>query len=616
MKDYVTKANAYIEDVLSGRIVTCEWTKRACSRQRDDLTRQGQESWPYVFDPDAANTVCAFLELTVHVKGEKGGQRLRLEPWQAFAITSTFGWKLKSNPRLRRFRRFFLECGKNQGKSFLSSGCGIFMLAADDEPGAEIVCGARAADQARLVFDVARDILRASPSLCESFGLTVLQHSIVQKSSNSKMFPVSAQGKTLAGKSAHYASIDELWSHASRTIFDEAELAVNKRSNSLLSSIGHAGENLSSVGYEQHVAATKILSGEHKDERTFCVIYSAEGFDWRSDDALRAANPNLGVSVYEDTLKEARDRAINLPALQSAFKSHCLCLWEGADSAWIETSKFAACREKNLKMEDFKYWHLGEHPGVTQPNQLRPFVLGIDLASRQDLASVTYFTTGFVDGVQNWYVFGKYYLPGDTVASSPISQYRGWAARGLLTSHPGPSNDYNLIEADILDLYRQHLGYGAVKNEDGYKLVACAFDEWQADQLKSTLESAGIKTVPFKKNAKSYSPVMDWVQSLVLQGRLHFPWSDDILLWCCNNVACHRDNNDNLFPLKAGKDPLRKIDALISLLYAARCAMADGGMLLAPPENDGVKITFIMADDTVKQTGPDGKLVTLEVPNA
>src|SRR5437660_6750498 len=97
---------------------------------------------------------------------------------------------------------------------------------------------------------------------------------------------------------------------------------------------------------------------------------------------LWASNPNLGVSVYLDTLREAQQRAINIPSLQSAFRSHNLCEWCSADSQWVETTKLAACRERGLKMENFRYWHVGEHPGVVQPNMLRPFVLGMDLASR------------------------------------------------------------------------------------------------------------------------------------------------------------------------------------------------------------------------------------------
>lgn len=106
MKDYVGIANQYIEDVLSGRIVACKWTKLACSRQKDDFAR----SWEYIFDAEAANTVCAFLELLMHVKGEKGGHTFVLEPWQCFCVTAVFGWKRKENGR-RRFRRSVIFCG-------------------------------------------------------------------------------------------------------------------------------------------------------------------------------------------------------------------------------------------------------------------------------------------------------------------------------------------------------------------------------------------------------------------------------------------------------------------------------------------------------------------------
>jgi phage terminase large subunit-like protein len=263
-------------------------------------------------------------------------------------------------------------------------------------------------------------------------------------------------------------------------------------------------------------------------------------------------------------------------------------------------------------MENFKYWHVGEHVGVTQPDMLRPFVIGMDLASRQDLAATVFCTTGFLDGVQHFYLFGKYYLPSETVQASPISQYKGWAERGLLITHAGPSNDYDAIEGDILALYRQHMGYGAVSNDEGFKFKAVAFDNWQAQQMSGNLEKAGITAIPFPKNAKTYSPVMDWFTSLALSGRLHFAHDDEVLFWCLNNVVAHRDNNDNLFPNKANKDPMRKIDAAIAALYALRLAMAPG--MLAPPETSGVLVTFIDDDGTVRQPGPDGKLVQVLGP--
>jgi phage terminase large subunit-like protein len=579
VKDFCKIADAYIDDVLSNKFVTNQWTKLACQRQRNDIARQSSEEFPYYFNKEAAENVCNFLELLTHVHGELGGQRFVMEPWQCFYITTVFGW-INRATGLRRFRRAFLECGKGQGKSFISSGVALYMLMADNQPGAEVIAAARATDQARLVFDTSREMCRANPSLCEAFGIEVQQHTILQKSTASVMKPVSAAGKTLAGKRPHYASVDETWSHKTREVLDEMQRGCDKMNNSLLSTITHAGGDLSSIGYEQHVTATKILLGELKDERTFCIIYSAEGFEWASDDAMRAANPNLGVSVYEETLREERDRALKTPSLRSMYQSHNLCLWINADSVWIDPVKLAACRQANLKMEDFKFWHPGEIKGYEDGSLRRPFVLGMDLASRQDLASVAYICIGFPNGPdapEHFYCWTKNYLPEETIAGSPISAYRGWATRGLITAHEGPSLRLEGIQEDILANHRQSLGFGTWRNESGYQLEACAYDEWQAAQMVGNLNTAGIKAIPFQKNAKNYSPTMDLFTSLVLEGRFHFAAQDEPLLWCLSNVVAHRDNNDNLFPKKADKDPKRKIDCAIALLYALRVAMAENG---------------------------------------
>ncbi len=83
------------------------------------------------------------------------------------------------------------------------------------------------------------------------------------------------------------------------------------------------------------------------------------------------------------------------------------------------------------------------------------------------MAATLFCTKGYLDGIEHYYLFGKYYLPTETVEASPISVYKGWAKRGLLITHPGPSNDYAAIEGDILALYRQHLGYEQFRTMTG-----------------------------------------------------------------------------------------------------------------------------------------------------
>ena len=62
-------------------------------------------------------------------------------------------------------------------------------------------------------------------------------------------------------------------------------------------------------------------------------------------------------------MQEARDRSIGGHALQPAFKSHILCLWEDGETAkqWLSPAILDACREKNIKMGDFRTWLVGEH---------------------------------------------------------------------------------------------------------------------------------------------------------------------------------------------------------------------------------------------------------------
>lgn len=583
MTDYEQIAAQWEDEILSGRRPACIWTRKAVERQRADLLRQGQADFPYVWVPDDGATVIDFISCLKHIKGEQAGKPFILSPWQVWVVLTLFSWKKEGNTNLRRYRRLLLECGKSSGKTTLSSALLLYLLCADSERGAEVVCAARMTTQARQCFDFCRDVLRACPEVSEMFGLKVLQHSITQPSSASTLVPVSSQGKSLAGKILHGAAIDELWAHKSPECWEEISLGCDKRANSLLVSIGHAGENLLSVGYSQHITSTKILSSELSDEKTCVLIFSSEGYDWKSDDAILAANPNAGVSSYLETIKEARDRAVAIPALQAAYKSHMLVMWEDGNEVkqWLSKEILAPCREPNLRMEDYRMWFVGEHTGVTQPEMLRPFVVGIERSSLQERAAVVYCTKGYLDGVENYYLFGKYY---DSEANS----------------------DEQLADA-ILGGYRNHIGYGVTEHaDDGFSLKAFAHDSYLTPSPR--LEKSGISALSFTKTARTFSPVMDWTMSLALAGRLHF--DDEILASHLLGIHAKKDLNNNLFPRRANPD--KPIDAAIAALYALRLAMAPN--FLAPPEASDIPVTFIMEDNSVQQSGPDGKLIQIREP--
>jgi Phage Terminase len=590
MTPYEKIAAQWEDDILSGARPACVWTRKAVERQRADLLRQGNADFPYTWDPDAGEDVIEFIACLKHVKGECGGKPFILSPWQVWLVLVLFSWKRLDDLHLRRYRRLFLECGKSSGKTALSSALMLYLLSADSEHGAEVVCAARATTQARQAFDGCRDMLRACPQVVSSFGLRVLQHSIIQPSSASTLLPVSSQGKSLAGKILHAASVDELWAHYDRSVYEEMALGCDKRNNSLLTSIGHAGENLLSVGFELHSAATMMLKGALADEKTLALIFSAEGYDWKTDDAILAANPNAGVSSYFNTMREAQQRAIAIPALQPAFKSHILCLWEEGEveKNWLELPQIAPCRG-DLTMSDFRLWDVGEHAGITQPDMLRPFVVGVQRSSLQEKAAVVYCTKAYLEGVEHFYLFPTYFEP--------------------------TANDDDQLAEAVLANFRNHMGYGVTLNdESGLKIKALAHDSWLTPAAK--IEKNGINTLAFVRGAKTFSPVMDYFTSLLADDKLgrtcrvHFPADDAFLMENFLGIHAHRDLNANLFPRRA--DPEKTVDAALACLYALRLAMVPE--MLAPPEKSDVQTIFIGDDGAVRQNAPDGHLVTTHQP--
>ena len=145
---YVASAHRYAQDVLAGNVPACQWIKLACERQLRDLDRQKHDpSWPYRFDPAAAERPCSFVELMPHIKGplarlptDDPKRLIHLEPWQCFAVAPVYGWVHKAGPRAgkRRFRQAYLEVPRGNATSTLLSGLSLYALSADAEAGAEV----------------------------------------------------------------------------------------------------------------------------------------------------------------------------------------------------------------------------------------------------------------------------------------------------------------------------------------------------------------------------------------------------------------------------------------------------------------------------------------------
>ena len=138
----------------------CRWVRLCCQRQLEDLEREG---WEWTFDLYRGNKVCRFIECLPHIKGRWKSRNIELEPWQCFALTTVFGWVDASG--FRRYRKAYIEIPRKNSKSTIAAACALYLLCADDEPGAEVYSCAVTRDQARICWEVAQQMVKREPEM-------------------------------------------------------------------------------------------------------------------------------------------------------------------------------------------------------------------------------------------------------------------------------------------------------------------------------------------------------------------------------------------------------------------------------------------------------------------
>ena len=555
---YAAMARQYAEAVVAGDVLTCKWVQHACQRQLNDLAKFKGKASPYRFNPklkdkegrtfQPADNLCAFIERLPHVKGPLAGEPIRLEPWQVFILTTVFGW-IKADGN-RRFRRSYIEVPRGNAKSTLSSALALYMLAADGEGGAEVYSLATTRDQARIVFGDAQTMARQCAGFRARFGVGVGAHNMHVMASGSKFEALSAEGSTLDGLNIHFGCIDELHAHKTRTVYDVVETGTGKRDNSLLWVITTAGSNRAGICYEVRTFVTRLLDGVFEDDSQFGIIYGLdETDDWITEESLIKANPNWGVSVRPEVLLPLQAKAMQLPSAVNNFKTKHLNEWVNADSSWMDMRAWDRCANPSLT--------LAAYAG-------QPCWIGLDLASKVDIAAlVLVFTHLEIDGA--YAVFGRYYLPEDTVHANGNSQYQGWMSAGRVTVTPGNVIDFSWIEADLIDFVSRH------------SVQAVAFDPFQATQLSTRMMSEGMPMIEVRPTVLNFSEPMKTLEALVLQGKLIHD-GDPVLGWMASNVVAHLDAKDNIYPRK--ERPENKIDGIVALIMAISRAITPGQSLV------------------------------------
>ena len=541
MSRYTAAATSYAESVTRELLPACNWTRLAAQRQLADLQRKPSPDWPWVFDVDRASRPCEFIELMPHIKGKWARERrlIDLEPWQCFVLTTVFGW-VHAETHLRRYREAYVEVPRKNAKSTLSSGLALFMLSADGEHGAEVYSAATTRDQARIVFDDARDMAARTPDLRTELGVAIMQHSITVAHTASKFAPLAAEGSTLDGLNVHFAVIDELHAHKTRAVYDVIDTARGAREQSLLWCITTAGTDTSGICYERRTHVTKVLEGVVDDPAMFGVIYSIDaGDDPLVPASWAKANPNWGKSVLKEDMEASARKAGVMPSALNNFLTKRLNVWVNGASAWMDMVGWNKCLSK-LTIDQF----FGE-----------PCWIGMDLAEKHDFASICLV---FARDDQ-WHVFPRLYLNESAIEESGNAHLQGWARMGHVITTEGNVTDYDVIADDLRQACRD------------FDVREIPFDPKQSQYFARKLLDEGLPLVEIKQTPVFYNQPLLMVQNSVLERKI-FHSGNPVFTWMMSNVVVKVSQFSKLRqPMK--ERPENKIDGPVAMLMAMGRAM-------------------------------------------
>jgi len=552
------RALDWVDDILSNRVPSCKRVKQACKRFRKDLKRQGTDQFPYVFDPEASEHMCAFIESLPHIEGAWAarGETITQLGWQAFMISQIGGWRHMVTG-LRRFRTAYIEVARKNGKSTLLAGVGLYFLTVDGEPGAKVYSAAASSDQAREVFDRAKVIAQAEMpdgrTLEDVLGLTVEQHRVKSDDPASVFRPVASQTKSKDGKNPHCAIIDELHEHEKRDVWDSMESALGAREHPLLIAITTAGYNTAGVCYEQRRMVERILSGVLENEQYFGLIFEAdEGDDPGDPQTWAKANPSLGAAKRVDYMEGEWAKAQATPARLGEFLRKHLDIWTSVGASAIDMTAWKAAEDPDMQLSDYAGCRA---------------LIGVDLATRRDPASVVVVIPDELDPNKGpLKVFSWHFLPEAVVEAPGNEHLWAWRKEGHLFTTPGAELDLRMVEALVMQLAGcgdDTWGWGDLPALD---VEMAIYDAMFAQQMAATWEGAGINAVELRSQARNLNEPFNKLIAAVDDRRLVND-GNPVLTWMAGNTLLKQvQGGDYIYPTKLV--PEDSIDGVVALINA------------------------------------------------
>jgi phage terminase large subunit-like protein len=443
---------------------------------------------------------------------------------------------------------------------------GILLAFFDGEPGAEVYAYATKRDQAKIVWNDAVQMVAKNASL--SKRIKALALTLLYEQTSSFFKPLGRDSDTDQGINVHAAIIDELHVLEDADAIGNLETAASARRQPIIVKITTAGVKRDSVWARERADAVAVVEGREDDDAMLVLVYTLDEDDDPFDEAVwPKSNPNLGISVKVDFLREQAAVARRSPGKLAAFLRFRMNVPTGVAVKAIDIDEWDACSgliqavdedDHGLdRLETYAEW------------EARTFrdgagcYGGLDLASVQDITALVLLfrnDEGMLD------VLCRFWIPEESVERrSRIdgTRYDEWVRDGFLITTPGNVTDYAFVRRELLELAER------------FAIGEIGYDVWNATQLAVELAEEGASVTPIHQTHAALAPPWRELTREILERKIRHG-GHPVLRWMAGNVETELDAAGNEKPSK--RHSQEKIDGMISLTMARGRWMANGSV--------------------------------------
>lgn len=502
-------------------------------KQVSFLINGKQETHTYKFDEEKATRPIRFIEMGIkQSKGQWNGKPLKLELFQKAFIEALFGFVDENG--LRQYRKAIFFVARKNGKSVLDSAIATYMLVADKEGGAEIYSVATKRDQAKIVWEEAKRMIKKSPALNKL--IRCLVGGIYYDRKDSVFRALASDSNSLDGLNSHLVICDEVHAWNDKNLLDVMYDSMSARQQPLLietSTMGTIRQNVFDIEYDY---ASQVIDGVIEDETLLPIIYELDNEkEWTDEECWYKANPALNSIKSIKALREKVERAKANPIELVNLLCKDFNIRQNTINAWLT---FEDINNEEIYTEWKDCYCIG----------------GVDLSSTTDLTCAT--LLGVVKGKLR--VKQMYWIPTNYLEKKITEDkipYDKWLKLGLLRLSGDSKIDYHDITKWFLEQVQ----------ENDLRPLWVGYDSWNAQFWCDEMKNEGFDMVEVRQGFKTESAPLKQMKADLIDKKINYN-NNPILKWNLSNVVVKTDDNENIMISK--EKAKQRIDGVASLMDA------------------------------------------------